>query len=468
MRIIFIKSKRGDSTLVKLPIQFEEKMRVLLKDEFDEYIKSFEEERYYGLRVNTLKIKTEQFKKRTKFRVVPIPWCREGFYYSNEDNPAKHPYYHAGLYYIQEPSAMAPGAVLDVQPGDKVLDLCAAPGGKSTQLGAKLNQNGVLFSNDISATRVKALVKNIELAGIKNVIITNEDPEKLSQRLEGYFDKILIDAPCSGEGMFRKEPETMKSWETHGVERCCSIQRSILPHAAKMLKPGGYILYSTCTFSPEENEGTIEEFLQGHKDFEITPISHENGFTAGKPEWIGARESLRGAARLWPHKIKGEGHFLTLLHKKEKSFEHKFIIPKRELPANILQDFYNFMKDNINDKLEGEFEIHGDNLYLLPKGIPDLKGLRVVRSGWMLGSLKKNRFEPSHVMAMGLTNKMAKNIISFELGDPNVIRYLKGETLQVTGNNGWNLVCVEGYPLGWGKIQKNMLKNKYYPGWRWV
>ncbi|WP_058485297.1 RsmF rRNA methyltransferase first C-terminal domain-containing protein [Defluviitalea phaphyphila] len=453
---------------MQLPIEFEKKMKNILKDEFNEYIKSFKKERSYGLRTNTLKITPEELKKKVNFKLIPVPWCKEGFYYKEEDKPAKHPYYHAGLYYIQEPSAMSPGAVLDVRPGDKVLDLCAAPGGKSTQLGAKLKQKGVLFANDISATRVKALIKNIELAGIRNVIITNESPEKLSQRLEGYFDKILIDAPCSGEGMFRKTPEIIKNWESKGPEFYCSIQRDILIQGAKMLKPGGYILYSTCTFSPEENEGIIEEFLSKHTNFEVVPISHKNGFSQGRPDLVEARETLKGAARLWPHKIKGEGHFLVLLRKKVEDIKYQFSIPKRTLSRDILNNFNNFIKENFHDEIKGEFEIHGDGLYLLPEGIPDLRGLRVVRSGWMLGKLKKNRFEPSQSFAMGLNKEMVKNIINFSLEDSNVIKYLKGETLSIEGNKGWNLICVDGYPLGWGKIQNNMLKNKYSPAWRWI
>ncbi|NLK21698.1 MAG: NOL1/NOP2/sun family putative RNA methylase [Epulopiscium sp.] len=452
---------------MNLPKKFGEKMKALLKDEFDEYIQSFSDERYYGLRVNTLKIIPGDLVHQVDFKLTPVPWCNEGFYYLETDKPAKHPYYHAGLYYIQEPSAMAPGEVLYINPGDKVLDLCAAPGGKSTHIAAKLGGEGVLFSNDVSAGRVKALVKNIELFGIKNVIITNETPERLSQKLIGYFDKILIDAPCSGEGMFRKEPEAVKSWETHGIEFCCGIQRSILPHAAKMLKPGGYMLYSTCTFSPEENEGTIEEFLKTHEEFEIIPIPHKNGFDRGRPEWIGARHALEDAARLWPHKLKGEGHFLVLLRKRESLLQGGTSIPKRTVPKKELYSFYDFINENINVKLEGEFEIHGDGLYMLPNHVPDLKGLRVVRSGWLIGNLKKGRFEPSQAMAMGLIKEQVKNVINLTLKDSNVIRYLKGETLQVEGKDGWNLVCVDGYPLGWGKIKDNKLKNKYSPGWRW-
>jgi NOL1/NOP2/sun family putative RNA methylase len=454
---------------MELPKKFEQKMKHLLQEEFDVYMASFDEERYYGLRANTLKVEPKELQDITQFQLAPIPWCKEGFYYQETNRPAKHPYYHAGLYYIQEPSAMTPGAILDVKPGDKVLDLCAAPGGKSTQIGAKLQQKGVLFSNDISATRVKALLKNIELAGITNAVVTNETPERLAERLEGYFDKILVDAPCSGEGMFRKEPDMIKSWESHGVDYCCDLQRNISPYAAKMLRPGGSLLYSTCTFSPEENEGMIEEFLSSHHEFEIVPIPHENGFDLGRPEWIGAREELKGCARLWPYKIKGEGHFVALLRKKhENGNEKQWVYPKRKINEKQLKDYNTFLEEIMNKDIRGNFELYGEVLCLLPDEVPDVKGLRVVRSGWHLGYIKKNRFEPSQALAMGLQKQDVKKVIDFSIDDSNVIRYLKGETLQIEGQKGWNLICVEGYPLGWGKIQNNMLKNKYLPGWRWM
>lgn len=452
-----------------LPKAFEDKMKILLKDEFIEFIKTFEEERFYGLRVNSLKISPEEFKNKMPLNLSPIPWCKEGFYFGKDDKPAKHPYYHAGLYYIQEPSAMAAAEMLNVKPGDKVLDLCAAPGGKSTQLGAKLEGKGVLFSNDISASRCKALLKNIEMAGIKNVVITNESPEKLSKYLEGYFDKILVDAPCSGEGMFRKEPETIKSWKAERTEFFADLQKNILNYAAKMLKPGGYILYSTCTFAPEENEGTIEAFLVNNPDFEIIPIDHNYNFAKGMPHWIGARREIEGTARLWPHKLMGEGHFLALLYKKDgKSFKMDKEDKKIKTNKGDLTDFYKFIDVNIKGGIVENFEIHGDAIYLLPDQIPDLKSLRVVRSGWLLGFLKKNRFEPSQAMAMGLQKNQVVNFIDLSLEDPNVIRYLKGETLPIDGKEGWNLVCVDGYPLGWGKIQNNKMKNKYFAGWRWM
>ena len=458
-----------------LPEQFIQRMQKQLGDEWEDYLQTFGQNRYYGLRVNPLKVSPQQFKKISPFSLEPIPWCEEGFYYKEDQVPSKHPYYHAGLYYIQEPSAMAPGAILDIQPGDRVLDLCAAPGGKSTQLGARLKNQGVLVSNDVSSTRAKALLKNIELFGIRNAIIISETPENLSKRFEEYFNKILVDAPCSGEGMFRKDPGAIKSWESYGVKHCCQLQRNILKEAAKMLKPGGLLLYSTCTFSPEENEGMIEEFLKNHMDFKIVPIEPAEGFKKAQPQWVGGREQIEGCVRLWPHKIKGEGHFVALLQKqgeesisifsnKSKQAENK------EEEKEKFHEYTLFIKKSIKDPsfLQGNLQMNGNQLLLLPEGIPSLKGLHILRSGWYLGDLKKNRFEPSQAFAMGLLKKNVCQVIDFSIDNPQVIRYLKGETLPVQGESGWNLVCVESYPLGWGKLQNGRLKNKYLPSWRWM
>ena len=258
---------------MQLPEKYVNSMKELLADEFDSYMESFNEKRLYGLRVNTAKISVEDFMKICPFHIERIPWIPNGFYYSENDKPAKHPYYFAGLYYLQEPSAMTPAYVLPVNKGDKVLDLCAAPGGKSTELGAKLSGTGLLVSNDISASRAKALVKNIEVFGIGNVVITCEYPEKLAAKFPEFFDKILVDAPCSGEGMFRKDNKLIKSWEQEGPEFYSPIQRGILNSAAAMLKEGGYILYSTCTFSRMENEDNIRDFLDRHSDFELVKYS---------------------------------------------------------------------------------------------------------------------------------------------------------------------------------------------------
>ncbi|PZD95976.1 rRNA cytosine-C5-methyltransferase [Paenibacillus sambharensis] len=322
---------------IKLPEPFLEKMKRLLGTEYEEWLNTYNRRRLYGLRVNTLKIGVDGFLAVSPFEgLAPIPWCPEGFYYEEEDRPGKHPYYHAGLYYIQEPSAMVPGELLGVEPGDRVLDLCAAPGGKSTQLAAKLQGEGLLVANDNARERTKALAKNIELAGARNAVVLNEEPERLVPYFRGFFTKILVDAPCSGEGMFRKDESMIAAWEKHSVERCTIMQRDILLHAAELLAPGGLLLYSTCTFSPEENEAQIARLLAGRKDMEIVPVAQQYGWSPGRPDWaeefpvlggdqhqedgqeprLSAEPALAGTVRLWPHKLAGEGHYAALLQKR--------------------------------------------------------------------------------------------------------------------------------------------------------
>ena len=361
---------------MKLPAKFIEKMLRLLGDEeYEQLISALSGERVYGLRINRLKISIEDFLKISPFDLEAVPWADDGFYISGEDAPGRHPYYHAGLYYIQEPSAMLPGKVLGAEPGDKVLDMCAAPGGKTVQIAAAMKRRGLLVSNDINAERVKALVKNIELCGIRNAIVLNESPENLVSNFKEYFDKILIDAPCSGEGMFRKDETAVRSWESFKCERCSKMQETILHYADLLLKPGGTLVYSTCTFSPEENEQMIIDFVTKHKGYELVEIPKLAGIEGGRPEWAGiagkqacaleqqalgssgrahdigkglsgcdwdtavgnserfrfADESssrcvdygiLERAARLWPHKVRGEGHFVAKLVKKGTSSVH--------------------------------------------------------------------------------------------------------------------------------------------------
>lgn len=453
---------------MELPQKFQENMKELLgEDGFFDYIRSFAQERMYGLRINPLKITKAAFLEKEIFSVKPVPWCDTGFYFA-ENRPAKHPYYFGGLYYLQEPSAMSPGAVLPIEKGDRVLDVCAAPGGKSTQLAGKLGQTGVLVANDISTGRMKPLAKNIQMAGIKNAVLINEAPQKLAQRFGGYFDKILIDAPCSGEGMFRKEPDMVKKWDGDLVADCVQAQGEILSACGEMLRGGGMLLYSTCTFSPLENEGAIQKFLTERDDFEIVPIGAEWGFQKGRPDMLqNGQQELEGCARLYPHQLQGEGHFLCLLRKKEGVEDASFVW-EREDTDKRLDYFQEFIKENEIQVSEGILKIYGEELYLLPKEVPVLKGLRVLRSGWHLGTFKKNRFEPSQHFAMGLKKEEVKRTVDFSLEEERVIRYLKGETVEVEGiADGWCLVCVDGFSLGWGKMQKGRLKNKYYTAWKW-
>lgn len=446
---------------MKLPLEFTENMKALLGAEYEAYLASFAEGRFYGLRVNGLKADPQEMREKGIFPLTPVPWCAEGFYYGEGERPAKHPYYHAGLYYLQEPSAMSPAAVLPIEKGDIVLDICAAPGGKATQLAAKLAGTGLLVANDISAGRAKALLKNIEMAGIGNAIVMSETPEHLAERLPAFFDKILVDAPCSGEGMFRKEPDMVKSWNKEMLEFCREEQKHILEACASMLKAGGLLLYSTCTFSTEENEKSIGDFLEKHPEFSLVPIEKAYGFQAGIAP-------CEGCARLYPHKLRGEGHFLALLQKTAGA-ETKPIPMEDSSWEKEMEPFHAFAAEVLKEMPDGRYKIYGDGLYLLPEGTPKLEKLRVLRTGWLLGTLKKDRFEPSQAFAMGLKREEVKCAVDFSLADERVIRYLKGETVEMgeSKENGWVLVCVDGFPLGWAKAQKGRLKNKYAVSWKW-
>lgn len=470
---------------MNLPIQFEDRMKKLLGDKYEEYLQCYSKPHFGGLRVNTLKITPEEFEHICPFSIRRIPWIKNGYYYDTSEQPARHPFYYAGLYYIQEPSAMTPACLLPVDKGDKVLDLCAAPGGKSTELGAKLGGEGILVSNDISNSRAKALLKNIELFGIRNALVLSEAPNKLVDYFPEYFDKILIDAPCSGEGMFRKSPAIMKNWEQYGVEYYNKLQKEIILHAAKMLKPGGMMLYSTCTFSPEENEGTITYLMEQCPEFHVVNaipdqetcrelgISYE-GFDFGRPEWVNGKDELRHCIRLWPHKINGEGHFITLLKKDGDDSDRNNVnashAPSDKKRSLLSEEALEFLGDiKIPYEME-QLVVRDDRVYLLPKGLPDLKGLRILRQGLLLGEMKKQRFEPSQALANALKQSEYHKILNINSDNPDAIRYLKCEALQPEGDkeDGWYLVCVDGNPLGWSKIAKNNFKNKYLAGWRWM
>ncbi len=459
--------------MASLPIEFLENMEALLGEEYENYLKSFDEERAYGLRVNTSKISTEEFEKICPFEIKKIPWIDNGYYYSGNDKPAKHPYYFAGLYYLQEPSAMTPANLLPIESGDRVLDLCAAPGGKSTELGVKLNGTGVLVSNDISNSRAKALLKNIELFGIPNSIVISESPHRLAERFTEYFDKILIDAPCSGEGMFRKEPAVIKSWLEKGPAFFAKLQREIVGEAIKMLKPGGMILYSTCTFSICEDEEIIKYLLDTFSDLSVESLKKYEGFSQGFAEKVkNGSLDLRNCVRIFPHKMKGEGHFLALLKKQER-YSNSTNADNKRLGNQSLTNQTELIKFLNDIDIEFDFsriEIRNDKVFYLPEIDSDLSKMRILRSGLLLGECKKNRFEPSQALAMALKKDQYRNVIDFDVEDERVIKYLKGETLDIGDIGtflGYQLVCVGGYPLGFAKANGTTLKNKYLAGWRW-
>ena len=453
-----------------LPVAFIKNMREILGEEgLAEYLDSFEKPKFTGLRVNTSKISVEEFLRISPFKLRRVPWTENGFYYTEEDSPTHHPYYYAGLYYIHEPSAMATAAVLPVERGERVLDLCAAPGGKATELGAKLNHTGLLVANDASASRTKALLKNLEVFGIPNLLVTSEMGDRLDRYFHEYFDKILIDAPCSGEGMFRKQAHMIPAWEKQGPEVFANMQREILRQAAELLKPGGTMLYSTCTFSKLENEGSIDGFLAEHPEFTLEEIPRQEGFCSGMPELVGSRFPLERCVRLFPHKIDGEGHFLALLKKAGEK------IPGAPEPAGrpgrIPAELEAFLQDVSMPMELSRIVVKDTKVFLMPEGVGRCPGLQFLRSGLYLGELLKKRFEPSQAFAMALKKEEYASVIDLSAADDRVIRYLKGETLEIEDGEssrpeGWQLVCVDGYPLGWGKLIRGTLRNKYFSGWR--
>ena len=456
---------------LNLPADFLNRMRTMLGEEYEAFQKSYEEERQYGLRVNTRKISCEEFESICPFPIKKIPWVPNGYFYPSEVRPSLHPYYRAGLYYLQEPSAMTPAACLPVTPGEAVLDLCAAPGGKATELATKLAGQGILVANDISASRARALLRNLELFGASNIFVTNEIPEKMTRYFPEFFHKILLDAPCSGEGMFRKDDSLAADWSVEKSENLSKLQKELILTASKMLMPGGLLLYSTCTIAPAEDEEIISFLLNQRNDMHLVSLPDYPGFSSGVPEWADQNPELAKCVRIWPHKMNGEGHFLALL---KKEGEPNSLVPIKKKPQidkgsrKLLETFFQDLG------LSWDFqrvEVRNDKVYLLPPvEQANLRGIHFLRNGLYLGDLKKNRFEPSQPLALALKGK---SIPSLRLSpeDDRLHKYLRGETLIVAPgetqkSKGWQLVCADEYPLGWGKLVGQTLKNKYPAGWR--
>lgn len=467
----------------QLPPAFTERMQALLQEEYEAFAASYREPAFQGLRVNPLKVDRERFLQLSPFALTPVPWCENGFRYPDGARPGKHPFHSAGLYYLQEPSAMSAAEALGAQPGEVILDLCAAPGGKSTQLAAALKGQGMLVANEIHPVRAKALSENLERCGVRNAVVTNETPERLLERFPAYFDRILVDAPCSGEGMFRKLPEAVEDWSPDKVTECHRMQLDILDAAAGMLKPGGTLVYSTCTFAPLENEQSIASFLLRHPEFALIPLPHPEFFAPGQPDWAAPVISeMTQTARLWPHHLEGEGHFLAKLVKspdaqasepvkkrKEKRAQKGAPSGRKEALAawrHFADEAVPFMSRKLDD--DSAFVTFGDQLYYAPQTGIDWDGLKVLRVGLHLGTVKKNRLEPAHALALALSADEAARVADFSADDPALLRYLKGEALPREGANGWTLVTVNGFSIGWGKQADGQLKNHYPKGLRWL
>lgn len=504
--------------MIQLPQDFVTRMQDMLGEAYPAFLRSYDEEKYQALRVNVLKSTADDFLQRAPFfqcsEAVSVPWEKNGFYYEAGEAPGKHPLHEAGVYYIQEPSAMAPAAYLEAKPGERILDLCAAPGGKTTQIASYMMNEGILVCNEIHPVRAKILSENVERMGIRNALVTNETPQRLAEVFGEYFDRILVDAPCSGEGMFRKNEEACSEWSLANMQHCADRQDEILDCAARMLRPGGRLVYSTCTFAPAENEGSIARFFERHLEYQIVAVPKYEGMSEGVPAWAyyGAEhdkgsvvagqgkcfdngacgntqsdramvikeysddmETLRYTIRLFPHQVKGEGHYLAVLQKQGEVPDGCQGFPQNGLQKGIhakeVKEFLQFQQETLNGNLVEAAEDcllkFGDQLYLMPKEMPSIKGLKVMRAGLHLGALRKNRFEPSHALALALEKEDVKQ--SMELGsDGNARAYLGGMTLNHSGEKGWYLMTYQGYSIGWGKLAGQVMKNHYPRGLRKV
>ena len=560
-----------------LPEQFTNRMKELLKEEYEDFAACYGNDHAHSLRINPLKGTKERYDQTSVFKQreplkEQVAWEENGFYYEDSLQPGKHPFHEAGVYYIQEASAMAPAAICkradpdfvnsedagkigtenDTEGqrekkssddfrffGERILDLCAAPGGKSTQMAAAMAGRGILFSNEIHPARARILSENIERMGIVNDIVLNHDPKVLAERFPSYFHRILVDAPCSGEGMFRKNEEAVEQWSLENVKLCAGRQEEILECAYTMLMRGGILVYSTCTFAPEEDEEMMAHFLAKHPDMKLLPVPLAGGMEPGlvRQEALMKllqnqgqskrkttydmeerfRKELQKTVRLWPHKVNGEGHFAALLQKEGtaclevngRKMNRDLISNMGEAPCVMRSASHSSSRDCDRKKMKKgstfqkgkdkksqsvsnqmmeaiaafeQFEAQtlksswregkesatyltfGDQLYLVPEGTPDLHGLKVLRPGLHLGTFKKNRFEPSHALALSLKSKDVKDTIDLSVED--AIKYIEGYTFPAEDRKGWCLVTVEGYSLGFGKAAGGSLKNHYPKGLR--
>ena len=427
-----------------LPEAFLQRMEAQLGSEYPAFLESLERPRAVALRFNPMK----GVRPVLPFVGAPVPWEPEGFYYDPETRPGLHVYHEAGVYYLQEASAMAPVALLDPKPGERVCDLCAAPGGKTTQIAGRMLGQGFLVCNEINPKRAKILSRNIERMGVANALVTNEHPETLAGRFPGFFDRVLVDAPCSGEGMFRKEEAAVTDWSQETVQMCARRQREILDSAARLVRPGGRLVYSTCTFAPEEDEETVAAFLEAHPEFTPEPV---------EAPWFVPGENA--SYRMWPHKLLGEGHFAAVLRKTQGESGEVPACPGEKCP----KAWESFAKELDITLPEGKAVSFGQSLYWAPTELPELNRLKVLRPGLELGTERKGRFEPAHALALWL--KTCAVTESFPPEGPEMKAYLHGDVVP-SGKKGWCLVQAGGYAIGWGKGDGSVLKNHYPKGLR--
>ena len=426
------------------PEAFLNRMKVQLGEEYPAFLDSLDRPRAVALRFNPLKGEQPQL----PFAGDPVPWEPRGYYYDPQSRPGLHPYHESGGYYLQEASAMAPVALLDPQPGEKICDLCAAPGGKPTQIAGRMLGEGFLLCNEINPKRAKILSRNIERLGVANALVTNEHPQRLADRLAGFFDRVLIDAPCSGEGMFRKEEAAVTDWSQETVEMCARRQAEILHSGATMVRPGGRLVYSTCTFAPEEDELAVEQFLKTHPEFILEGV---------ETPWFESK--VPGMYRMWPHKLLGEGHFAAVMRKMDGEVDDVQLCKGEKLP----KEWVSFAKELDIHLPDGKAMQFGQSLFWVPEQMPEIARLKVLRPGLELGTVQKGRFLPAHALALWL--RSCATMEDFSADSREMAAYMHGDVVS-SKKSGWCLVTVDGYAIGWGKGDGNVLKNHYPKGLR--
>lgn len=477
-----------------LPGAFAVRMQRLLGREYEAFEASYGQERQYGLRHNLLKGIEEEFIRVMPFPLEKISWAREGYYFDAAAQPGRHVLHEAGAYYIQEPSAMAAVEALAPKPGERILDLCAAPGGKSTQIAGRMHGQGLLVSNEIIGERARILSQNVERMGVSNCVVCNERPERIASLFPAFFDRVLVDAPCSGEGMFRKDETARQEWSPEAVQMCAERQALILEEAAKTVKPGGVLLYSTCTFSPEENEGTISAFLRAHEEYSIEETALEDRLACGRVDWISQPVAgLEHTLRLWPHLLRGEGHYIARLRKCGQQAEgaREAVTEKRARKSDVRRTGENdsekgkwqitgekklckliegFLREELGigkawmARHPGRLIRFGEQIYLMPEAMISLGGIKVVRPGLQLATEKKNRFEPAHALALTLLPGDCRCV--YGLSEQEAVVYLRGESMICGEERGWMALSCDGYTLGFGKASGGQIKNHYPKGLR--
>ncbi|MCS6844392.1 MAG: RsmB/NOP family class I SAM-dependent RNA methyltransferase [Caldilineales bacterium] len=476
------------SRSIGLPLTFLARMADLLDEEFPTFLAALSRPPVAGLRVNTLKLSVAEFLALCPWELKPVPWCDTGFLLPPTHTASTYPLYDAGLYYLQEPSTMAVATLLAPRPGERVLDLCAAPGGKATHIAALMADQGVLVANEVEPDRAAILARNLETWGARHALVLSETPERLAERWPEAFDRVLVDAPCSGEGMFRKSEQARYHWSEAHVAGCALRQQDILDAAAALVRPGGLLAYATCTFAPEENEGVVWRFLQSHPDFDLEEPAPLPGLDRGRPAWAfwpptqeevapaalpdARAEALSRTARLWPHRTEGEGHFVALLRRRDGAPRREWrSAAASELTSRERAALAAFWEPTVGLPLPERLLVRSSGeeseVYALAEDAPDVRGLRALRPGWLLGTLRKGRFIPAHALALGLRRCEALQRLDLPLGSEEVARYLRGEPLPSSGADGWVVVCVEGFPLGWGKRVSGLVKNHYPKALRW-